>query len=387
MIVENAINNSRATNCGKDGDQHILIPPHNQIFLKSAVQANMAIKNMQALLQNSNEMTNLYSMFQNFYSSMEYDIITLACPAEVVINPVLFMDSETYAIDTIVKPSMPFYFSPTCNVLYPSMYTSISVNYDEISMPTRMDILNHEDGNTAGAYGTHYRTPASIRTAIAQKVVSKTSPNLSNTTGSSFGAIGKYEMGRGMKYESMSMPDWLSITLVSAKTNSAGATVTAQEETPAPGTYDDNAIKQLIAGWERRYPDHPEMNPWNPASQIYPHQRILFATADYYYTKKFASTKAGNVTCLFNPYIIPGYPMDVLETSPNLPNFHGLCVAVSHNITASSISTQVSMAAVSTYTELANYYIPFINPYLQVVLGLADNPTLVNTDSGINSPS
>ena len=112
MIVENAINNSRATNCGKDGDQHVLIPPHNQIFLKSAVQANMAIKNMQTLLQNSNEMTNLYSMFQNFYSSMEYDIITLACPAEVVVNPVLYRDSETYAVDTIVKPSMPFYFSP-----------------------------------------------------------------------------------------------------------------------------------------------------------------------------------------------------------------------------------------------------------------------------------
>ena len=74
--------------------------------------------------------------------------------------------------------------------------------------------------------------------------------------------------------------------------------------------------------------------------------------------------------------------MDVMEASPNLPSFHGLCVAVSHNISASGLSTQVSMAAAMTYTEIANYYIPFTNPYLEAILGLAANPTLVNTDDG-----
>jgi hypothetical protein len=378
MLIEKSINLNRSVGCGPQGDKNILIPPQNQIYLKTAIQANMTISVLQSYLQNSNEVTNLYSMFQNFYSTMEYDILTLSCPAEVVMNPnhIRSSDAATHAVDTIVKPGMPFYFSPTCNVLYPSMYTSISVNYDEISMPTRLDILNHEDGGYTGALGTHFRTPASIRSAIAGKVVSGDA-SLSNTTAGSLGAIGKYEMGRGMKYETLSMPNWLSSLVTSAKLTNSGISL---EEQPTLGSDEAQALADLKTGWNLRYPKDPLMNPWDPSSKISPHQRILFATADYYYTKKFASTKAGNITCLFNPYIIPGYPMDVLESSPNLPSFHGLCVAVSHNITASSVSTQVSMAAVMTYTELANYYIPFINPYLQVALGLAKNPTLINTD-------
>ena len=382
MLIEKALNNDKATGCGPAKDKDILIPPSNQIFLKTAVKGNLTIGNLSNFLQNINEVTNLYSIFQMFYQTMEYDIITLACPAEVPKDP----DSKTpkagdstYAVDTIVKPSMPFYYSPACNILYPSMYTAISVNYDEMSMPTRLDVLNHEDGGYAGAYGTHFRSPASIRYAIAQKNKSGEA-NLSHTTASSLGAIGRFEMGRGVKYEPTAMPNWLSSLFTSSKINQGTAADTA--DAPEPGSKDDQAIQALKEGWNKRFPNQQEMNPYDPLSYVLPHQRILFSTADYYYTKKFASTKAGNVNCLFNPYIIPGYPMDVLEASPNLPNFHGLCVAVTHNIGANNVSTQVSFAAAMTYTELANYYIPFVNPYLEVALGLATNPTLVNTDNG-----
>jgi hypothetical protein len=381
MFIENLINRDKVTGCGHNGDKSILVPPQNQIFLKSSIQANMTIGLLQTYLQNSNEVTNLYSMFQNFYRTIEYDILTLSSPAEVILDPnrIGIPGAATHAVDTIVKPELPFYFSPACNVLYPSMYTSISINYDELSMPTRLDILNYEDGGYTGANGTHFRTPASIRSAIGNKA-SSDNPTLSNTTGPSYGAIGKYEMGRGMRYETMSMPNWLSSLITSSKVTTAAD---SKDEQPALGSAQDQALEDLKAGWALRYPNPKDagMNPWDKSSKIEPHQRILFATADYYYTKKFASTKAGNITCLFNPYIIPGYPMDVLDSSPNLPSFHGLCVAVSHNISASGLSTQVSMAAAMTYTELANYYIPFVNPYLQVSLGLAKNPTLVNTNS------
>jgi len=376
MLIEKAVNNDKQTGCGPNNDKTILVPPAYQVFLKSSVQANLAITNMRSFMQNSNDTTNIYSIFQNFYQTMEYDIITLACPAEVPKDPNI--SGVTYAVDTIVKPSMPFYYSPNCNVLFPSMYTSISVNYDESSMPTRLDVLNDEDGGVAGAFSTHFRSPASIRTAIAEKNTNGNS-TLAGTTGPSFGAIGRYEMGRGIKYEATSMPNWLSSIFTSFKNNTAENNAA---EVPPPDSAAGKAIQLLRAGWKVRYPKHPEMNPWDPESNILPHQRILFLTADYYYTKKFASTKAGNINCLFNPYIIPGYPMDVMEASPNLPSFHGLCVAVSHNISANMVSTQVSFAAAMTYTELANYYVPFINPYLEVQLGLAANPTLVNTDSG-----
>lgn len=380
MIIEKTLNGDRQQNCGASSDKSILIPPCNQGFFKSTVKANLTIKNLQTIFQNSNEVTNLYAIFQNYYNTLDYDIITLACPAEVVQDPDNKLGvSETYAVDTILKPSMPFYYSPTCNILYPSMYTSINTSYDEASMPTRLDVLNHEDSAQAGVPGTHFRTPASVRSAIAERN-SSGDPVLENTMGSSRGAIGKYEMGRGIKYESSSMPDWLAILGVSTKLNKAG------EPNPASpvetDTFGDSALGDLQLGWIARYgTGDAGMSPWNPASGILPHERILFSTADYYYTKKFASIKAGNVNCLFNPYIVPGYPMDIMEASPDLPSFHALCTSVGHNITANGVSTQVSFAAAMTYTELANYYIPFINPYLQVTLGLAINPTLVNNDA------
>lgn len=378
-FIENSINSDKSHGCGPKGDSSVLIPPGNQIFLDSTVQANLTIHNLGNYLQNSSEVTSIYAIFENFYQGMDYDIITLASPAEVPTDPTTTGGvPSTYAVDTIIKPGMPFYYSPACNILYPSMYTSINVNYDEMSIPTRLDVLNHEDGGGAGALGTHFRSPPSVRDAIAQKRADGKA-TLINTTGNSGGALGLYEMGRGVKYDTLSMPDWLSALCASSKANETTAADSAAKF--PPGSRQDNAVKLIRDGWNKRY-NNPEMSPWDTASGIKPHQIILFTTADYYYTKKFASTKAGNISCLFNPYIIPGYPMDVMESSPNLPSFHGLCVAVSHNISASGLSTQVSMAAAMTYTELANYYIPFVNPYLEVALGLAANPTLVNTDDG-----
>jgi hypothetical protein len=337
----------------------------------------MSVEHANFFLQDSGEMTNLYQVFDAFYRSFDYDIVTLSSPAEVAKNPNASKSEtkETYAVDTIVKPSMPFYFSPSCNVLYPNMYTSISVSYDEANLPTRIDVLNNEAA-AANAINLHYRAPASIRKAIADKL----DTTLRSTTSTSFGAIGKYELGRGIKFEYLSTPNWLASVSVSSTINTAGGA--SPFENPSEGSKDYRAIEDLKAGWSLRYPNDASMNPWDLASDVPPHERIMYATADYYYTKKFASVKAGSINCLFNPYIVPGYPMDVLEASPELPSFHGLCVAVSHNIGANGLSTSVSIAGAMTYTELANYYIPFINPYLQVTLGLARNPTLVANGGG-----
>ena len=59
-----------------------------------------------------------------------------------------------------------------------------------------------------------------------------------------------------------------------------------------------------------------------------------------------------------------------------------MCVGVTHNFSAESCSTSIQMAGVMTYAELlANYYVPFASPLLQVALGLAEKPTPL-TDPG-----
>lgn len=369
----------------------ILIPPGNQVFLSSSVQAEMAYSNISNFLQASGEVTTIYGIFAQFYDSIDYDLLTLTSPAEAFI-PVEEGEEPgktRFPVDTIVKPKIPFYFSPTCNVLFPGMYHSVNVMYDEMNMPTRINIKNIE-GPGGENNRTSFRAPHSVRAAIAEKAAGRngeggfedgTKYNLSSTLGSSWGAIGRYEQGRGIKQQNSHMPRWLS--LFSKSTFGATQQVTDEnpDATTEPGKVE--ALKQLAAGWAKRYPG-PYYKPLNPYeienTDINAHHRLLFTAADYSFTQSFARSKVGSVDGPFNPFIVPGYPMDILEQNPLYPSFHAMCTNVTHTITAESVSTNIQFAGAMTYSELANYYIPFSSPMVQVALKLADNPTLMGHD-------
>jgi hypothetical protein len=401
-VVEMDNNNGKVDPCvllGKSAAKSIIIPPANRLFLQSAIQAEMTVSSLQNYLQATGEITNIFAIFQSFYDSVDYEMITLASPAEVILygqdvaeqsgmtksatdtNAIEPDDTtETSAIETIIKPKVPFYFSPTCNVIFPHMYDSVSVSYDESNIPTRIDMVNHEMPQSS-AWGTHFRSPHSVRSAIAEaaaSIDSEKTRSLLSTIASSYGAIGIYEQGRGVKVDYNAFPRWLSYlsnSKYSADTN-------ASQVYPEEGSVEAQALKDLQTGWDRRYPDAKDktMSPWSSDSGISAHHRILFASADYYFSMVFARSKAGNVSCLFNPYIVPGYPMDILEKSPVLPSFHAMCASVTHVISSNRIETNVGFVAAATYSELANYYMPFVLPALQISLGLAKNPTLVNSD-------
>lgn len=131
----------------------------------------------------------------------------------------------------------------------------------------------------------------------------------------------------------------------------------------------------MAAEWKSRYgkniysddgtitkEDNPAkagLNPYDPLNKsVMPHERIMFSTIDYEYTQRKIGSRSGNIEMLFNPYIIPGYPMDVIDDNPNHPSFHGFCTSVTHTITARSVVTNVAMINAVSYAELSNYYIP-----------------------------
>lgn len=388
--IEKDIENSRMQPCNSSAQ--VLVPPSNRLFLTSAVQAQMAVDLLRTYLQTSGEITDLFSILQSIYEHIEYEIITLSSPAEAPLIPQGLDQKDnslspsevlkqyetstkdtTSALETIIKPKTPFYYSPSCNVFLPGMYTGINVSYDEDSIPTRIDLKNVEQRGSN--YDTHFRAPASVRSAIAKK--SNNVYDLLGSEGPSRGAVGKYEQGRGVEVEYLIMPPWLANLSQSQFQGGLNSEV-FPDETKDPENF--AALNMLAAGWKKRFPKEEDqvMNPYSKDSKIPPHHRLLFAATDYYYSRVFARSKSGSISCPFNPYPVPGYPMDILEKNPNLPSFHGMCTSVTHNISARSISTTVHFTAANTYSELANYYIPFVHPYLQVVLGLAENPTLVN---------
>ena len=379
-FIENFIENGRFAYKCKDVVKNIVIAPSTNNFLISAVQAEMGFRSIKNYLESSGELTTVGQIFNAFYEAIDYEMITLTSPAEAYFTS----DDSKYAVDTIVKPKLPFYYSPSCNVIYPNMYSSISVSYDDINIPTRIELMNSEFPEEGDPFLTRFRSPYSVRKAIAEGAPGANAGTLKGSTGPNLGKVGLFEQGRGIKVDKSYMPPWLAH--LSDTTFKEHINEKWPEKNNPNEVRNFNSLGDLSEGWNRRYPNDQSMNPWSEKqSGISSHHRLLIATAEYYYTQAYARSKIGSIQGGFNPHIIPGYPMDIIGGSPNDPCFHALCTSVTHTITERSIYTDISFAAAMTYAELVNYYVPFVHPWLQVNLGLAKNQTIVNNQEGLET--
>lgn len=420
-FVESKIDDDRinpCTNANTQGtaDKPRLVCPSSRIFLRSAAQTSVIEQLVFSMIQNSGELVDIMTVFNQYLKSLDYEFVFLNAPAEVYKEPQLDEQGNftgeskgTYAVDTIVKPQLPFYFSPACNVLYPSMIRNLSVDQDDYNIPTRITLKDRIASVGNNLTDTFYRGPASIREAIAswQGTTVKTvaagestttiqdstrntvntgqadgtqaatyNGTLKSTLNSSHGKVGKYERGRGVRMEKVDMPPWLKFFSRTQEQAGAGQQDTVNQK-------DVDAINSLKLGWIRRYGyGSGNLNPWDDASGLLAHERLLVLAADYHYSMTVARARAGQVETIFNPYIVTGYPMDILDSTPNHPSFHAYCTSITHNISASSISTTIGFVSAMTYTELANYYSLPVHPWLLYTLGLAESQSIVDYKPG-----
>lgn len=398
-FIENANDEGKLDPCpdkstGKATDK-IIVPPGLRLFVQSAVQTDIAIMVIQQAAGFSGELTDFLTLFNSLLTRIDYEILTLASPAETRLDPDKeWSDSNTEALETIIKPQMPFYYTPNCNVYYPSMYHSVSVSQEEAAIPTRIVCTSQVLPVGSNTLHKNYRAPASVREAIAkaygedkkitpvganadtaatttslsqkeEQLAYQNSTLLSTTDGlKNRTRLGTYEWGRGVKVRRYELPFWLSVYA-----NSSALKSEEGKEAKTKDAFEESALALLREAWNYRYGEAKAyLNPYAPESGVMPHERLLFAYADYRYTLEVAASRAGSLDGVFNPYIIPGYPMDILDPSPVNPCFHAMCAGVTHTITANSLSTSVSFVAAVTYTELSNYYLHFVNPWLQVKL-------------------
>lgn len=394
---------------------NIMIPPSYRTGSTSAINVEMATKAIQEGASFSGEMTDFISLCENFYSSIEYEMITLASPAEVSLDPTLDLGErgkEVVSVETIIKPQIPFYYSPICNVVFPRMFDSISIDQNEENVPTRMMAIHQSLPTATSAMTANYRAPHAYRESQALgNTLKKTTPStkaesdkiqdeysLRATTDIEYNIPGKYEQGVGIRATRTVLPWWLTLL---AKDKSQQGDAARQETWPKKSEQEYQNLLVHTAAWNSQYgintqwsdeglpssvdnPAKHKLNPYNPVANIFPHERVLFSGLDYEFSKKIAQSRQGSVSMVFNPYIVPGYPMDILDDSPWNPSFHGMCVAVNHTITARSINTTASIAAAITYTELANYYHPPLHPWLQTTLKMV-NATVGDPSTGENS--
>lgn len=402
FYLEDKLQASRDPYCPEKGTTavDIMVPPAFKLPAMSAIQGTMAVQAITNTTGYSGELTSFMKLVEDFFSSIEYEVITLSSPAEVPLDPEadVAIDDPTQsypkaAIETIVKPQIPFYYSPICNVLLPRMYHSIQISQEEDTIPTRLTAYSDLLPSQTDGMGQHYRAPHSIREAVAIGSVIKDSGStegtlsLSKTTGMSWNVPGKFEQGRGVIPTKIILPYWL--TQMGKSRQQEGSN--NQRVWPEEGTDEAKALVALSAAWierngfdvseedgliyKKRNESKDTLNPFSKQSDLLPFQDLLISAADYEFSKAVVRSRSGTVTGVFNPYIVPGYPMDVLNDSPNQPSFHGLCTSVTHSISSRSISTTIGMAAASTYAEISNYYIPPLHAWLASTLKIVNAET------------
>jgi hypothetical protein len=396
-IVEQYQQGSRKVYCppGDQNQYQVLVPSMYSSSSQSAAQSFFAIQAASTAVGSAGEMTSFLQLCEAFYDSMMYEVITLASPAEVPLDPTLTMGvtPELYsAVETIVKPKTPFYYSPICNVIYPRMFDSIEITQEEESIPTRVSAQHSQLPTANTGMNSYYRGPNSVREALAlgsyfnsDRGAGSRMFDLTNTTAMDPNIPGMYEQGRGMRPVQVSLPWWLVLAI-----KNYNADGTSDLTWPAQGTYDYDSMLLRMKDWEQRYAlkhdkdgnsvpdlDKLTLDPNSPNSNINAFEAMLYNSIDYEFTKAVAGARQGTISCVFNPYIVPGYPMDVLDDSPNCPSFHGVCSSVTHTITANHISTTVGIVSAVSYSELSMYYLPPLHPSLMGQLGMYNDDRVV----------
>jgi len=429
-LIEDAVNAGKQSICDDTGNKTdaskpVMIPPAYRLHSMTATQASLSVEAIQGMLEFTGNKTGFFRLFHEFFMSSEYEVVTLASPASVPKDPKktsVQNDDDLMAIETVIKPQLPFYYSPVCNVVLPNMYSSVQVSQNEANIPSRVSLVHSAVPGQEAQVGLHYRGPHSIRESVLTglmikglykpietpdpKVINGVKfapatpaeanatvvdtpsngilPSLHESTGASYNIPGKYELGGGFKPKQVIAPSWLAYLVKRCNESIASGTVKTEEHPDEDSDW-GKITKDLHDGWMFMHgrkngkadPAKELLDPNFRGSGVAAFQRILFAAADYDYTKEVLSSKAGSISGIFNPYIIPGYPMDIVAKSPNLPSFHALCASVTHSITADSINTSVAFVSAATYSELSNYELMPSHPWLQTSLQLYN----INRDS------
>ena len=358
LVIEDNVEANREDAKEESGKNvgKIVIPPALKAFTQGGLSAELMFKIMDLRGQFSGEATSLFDMFKNFLDGSEYELTCLNAPAEPG-------DGTGEAIDMVFKPRIPFYYSPQCNVLYPQMYESVQVQEADGGMPTRIIATTSLPPYKGGEF-LSFRGPASVREAIAN------GKGLGATLSYSNDKVGKYEFGRGVKPVNTILPTWLSL-LSSYKATHPDA--------PNNSVFSPDQVAALKKGWDLRYGTANEnLNPWSQSAKVADFERILFTTMDYKYSELVESARLGTVNAYFNPYLIAGYPIDVIDQDTDAPCYHGYCTSITHTFTPTSMHTSVSFVGAMTYDEIRSYYIPPNHPWLDGVLNLAEKQSLIN---------
>lgn len=299
--------------------------------LDKAVQAIIAEATLSAIRAGFGQMPatdSLHGVLDKFLRPVFYDMVFLASPVDRGVS--------APPVETIIKPAMPMYFSPRCNVLYPSMYNSLSIS-DNYGMPTRSMTPVYALANIDLPQRLHFKSPYLVRKALAERVESPKVDNavIGNTVVLPVDTVAPHELGVGVTWAMGAAPSWVPLMLSWARENDQDAITGGGKSDASVALY-----------------------------------RHILEYTDYQHGINFMASRTGNVSGGFNPYIVVGYPMDIIDPSPDRPSYHALCTQVVHSISNTGVTTGIGFTGAASYEQLYSMDFSMGLPWLTDLLGI-----------------
>lgn len=353
----------------------LLAPVTMSHYLKNAVASALSLTLNQLMGgagpqgEETNEVASYGNIINTFLNFIKYDMVILNSPVSRA--HILGKDTREH-LEYIAKPTLPMYYAPICNVILPNMLDSLSISFQNEGVPSRIGLKASVIMDGYGTYGIfnnmNYTAPHSVRLVNWENEKS-----IKGTLSSYVVNVGRNEWGYGIRFLEAQAPYWYNMLMNDTAENDPDGSVSF--------LMDESNVQKAADTWDNIFMGNASFNPWRTGgvTGLKPHEVVNFVSADNEFVRMMANTRVGNVNCAFNPFIIPGYPMDVIDPSPERESYHGLCTSVHHSIDASGYcTTSVGMASVLTYSELVTCYIPITEPWQISALGFTDSFSLYN---------
>ncbi len=288
--------------------------------LLRAAQDDQTLKSLAAYGDRIVNSSSFYELVISLLQAMYFELSPMLAPPCVSIDATtrevvgapgvpLSVPSELALASYVTKPQMFFGFPPKCNVIWPSMVHNHAYNEDFATQPTRtyvgdpylFDTLTDGKAGGQGAPVEKHAMTAGYP-EIADRLL-RTVETGGDTSHHNFLVFAE-EFYKGPVYNSIIAPPWVSLL--------------SHNDDNAEGT----GLTQITK---------------------------LYASMEHYRTRY--ARRNGSVNMHFNPYVVTGLPMVVIDEPTSNHHVFSYLASVTHSLTQSSMSTQINYTYGQTFDD------------------------------------
>jgi len=297
-------------------------------------------------------------------AAIEGDLSGVLSAASGAVEP----SKPNRVLNYVTKPQWLFGVPPSCNVVFPSMYDQFTYNENYDAQPTRMYMNNMWLVNTFQKRGAlsefaipHAGYPRQVQQELDRRYNIRGQGN-ETVSGKNF-LVWPEEYFKGPRMMEQDLPPWFMMLFQNANRKTSYDVKNPPIEVDAliqqlgwpVSTMDGVLIEGATDPIEQSFFFLPEdRDPTEEEKLDAKKQKLSWLQqvyARYEYYRQRAAHRNGAVEMMFNPYIVPSFPIVVFDDLATGNHVFGYTTSVTHNLSNDSMRTSASFSLAQTLDE------------------------------------